>query len=89
MSLWLRILVGAVGVCLIVVVAVALIRSKRPVRGLIGSGAQGLCALAAVNVVGAFTGVSLGLNLLSGLSCLVLGVPGVVALLILKVIFAT
>ena len=47
-------------------------------RGLIGSGAQGLCALAAVNVVGAFTGVSLGLNLLSGLSCLVLGVPGVV-----------
>lgn len=58
-------------------------------RGLIGSGAQGLCALAAVNVVGAFTGVSLGLNLLSGLSCLVLGVPGVVALLILKVIFAT
>lgn len=89
MSLWLRILVGAVGVCLIAVVAVALIRSKRPVRGLIGSGAQGLCALAAVNVVGAFTGVSLGLNLLSGLSCLVLGVPGVVALLILKVIFAT
>lgn len=89
MSLWLRILVGAVGICLLVVVGVALIRSKRPVRVLIGSGAQGLCALAAVNVVGAFTGVSLGLNLLSGLCCLVLGVPGVVALLILKVIFAT
>ena len=89
MSLWLRIVVGAGGVWLIAGVAVALIRSKRPVRGLIGSGAQGLCALAAVNVVGAFTGVSLGLNLLSGLSCLILGVPGVVTLLILKVIFAT
>ncbi len=89
MSLGLSIAVGAVGIGLVVVVAIALIRSKRPVRGLIGSGAQGLCALAAVNVVGAFTGVSLGLNLLSGLSCLVLGVPGVVALLVLKLIFAT
>ena len=87
MSLGLSIAVGAVGIGLVVVVA--MIRSKRPVRGLIGSGAQGLCALAAVNVVGAFTGVSLGLNLLSGLSCLVLGVPGVVALLVLKLIFAT
>ena len=56
MSLGLSIVVGAVGVCLVLAVAIALIRSRRPVRGLIGSGAQGLCALAAVNVVGAFTG---------------------------------
>ena len=89
MSLGLSIVVGAVGVSLVLAVAIALIRSRRPVRGLIGSGAQGLCALAAVNVVGAFTGVSLGLNLLSGLCCLVLGIPGVVALLVLKLIFAT
>lgn len=52
-----------------------------------GHGAQGICALAAVNVAGAFTGVSLGLNLLSGLSCVVLGIPGVVTLLFLKLIF--
>lgn len=43
--------------------------------------------MAAVNVAGAFTGVSLGLNLLSGLSCVVLGIPGVVTLLFLKLIF--
>ena len=43
--------------------------------------------MAAVNVAGAFTGVSLGLNLLSGLCCVVLGIPGVIALLVLKVIF--
>lgn len=54
---------------------------------LAGSGAQGICALAAVNIAGAFTGVSLGLNLFSGLCCLVLGIPGVVMMLILKLIF--
>lgn len=42
MSLGLSIVVGAVGVCLVLAVAIALIRSRRPVRGLIGSGAQGL-----------------------------------------------
>jgi hypothetical protein len=43
--------------------------------------------LAAVNVAGIFTGVSLGINLISGLTCLVLGVPGIITLLLLKLIF--
>ena len=87
MSLFLTIALCGVAVLVLLAVWIALFRSKKPVRGLLGSGAQGLCALAAVNVAGAFTGVSLGLNLLSGLSCLFLGVPGVVTLLVLKVIF--
>ncbi len=87
MSLFLKIALCGVAVLVLLAVWIALFRSKKPVRGLLGSGAQGLCALAAVNVAGAFTGVSLGLNLLSGLSCLFLGVPGVVTLLVLKVIF--
>ncbi|MCI8554474.1 MAG: transcriptional regulator [Clostridiales bacterium] len=87
MSLGLQILVYAVGGLVALAVGTALLKSRRPIRGLLSSGAQGICALAAVNVAGAFTGVSLGLSLLSGLCCVVLGIPGVVALLVLKVIF--
>ena len=85
MSLGMWIAVGIVGSAVALAVIIAL--SGKPIRGLVGTGAQGICALAAVNVAGAFTGVSLGLNLLSGLSCVVLGIPGVVTLLFLKLIF--
>lgn len=87
MGLGLKIAVGTVGGVILLAVVIALFRSGKPVRGLVGSGAQGLCALAAVNLAGAFTGVSLGLNLFTGLSCVVLGIPGVAALLFLKLIF--
>ena len=87
MSLGLQIFVYALGILVVVAVGIALIKSKRPVRGLLSSGIHGICALAAVNVAGAFTTVSLGFNLLSGLCCLVLGIPGVITLLVLKVIF--
>ncbi len=87
MSLGLSIVAGIVGAAVALAVIVALFRSGKPVRGLVGSSAQGICALAAVNVAGAFTGVSLGLNLLTTLTCVVLGIPGVVTLLFLKLIF--
>jgi inhibitor of the pro-sigma K processing machinery len=70
-----------------VVVLVTAFYSRRPIRSLLGSGVQGLCALASVNVLAAFTGVSIGFNLFSGGVCLFLGVPGVILLLLLKVIF--
>lgn len=50
---------------------------------------QGACALAAVNVTGMFTGVSLGLNLFTAGVCGALGIPGVVTLLFLRVIFGS
>ena len=62
-------------------------KTGRPVRTLLGSALQGASALAAVNVTGMFTGVSLGLNALSGIACAALGVPGVITLLLLKLIF--
>ena len=86
MSLWLQILLYAIGVGVSIAVLVALVRTKKPVRSFVGSGAQGICALAAVNIAGAFTGVSIGLNLFSGAVCAVLGIPGVVALLLLKLV---
>lgn len=59
----------------------------RPLRRLLTSGTQGLCTLAVVNLTAGFTGVSLGLGLFSGLCCLLLGAPGVILMLFLKVLF--
>lgn len=75
---------GIGGVCLLI----CLIRSGNPVRRLLGSVLQGACALAAVNVTGMFTGVSVGLNAFSAVCCTALGVPGVIGMLLLNVIFA-
>lgn len=76
--------VAAVGA---VVVLIGAIKTGKPIRALLGNALQGVCALAAVNVTGVFTGVSLGLNLLSGIACAAAGVPGVITLLLLKLIF--
>lgn len=86
MSLGLQILIYALGIGAALIILIALFRTQKPIRSLLGSGIQGICALAAVNVAGAFTGISLGLNLFSGLCCVVLGIPGVISLLLLKLI---
>lgn len=87
MSVWLQILVYVVGGVAALAVGIALIRSRRPVRNLLASGVQGVCALAAVNVAGAFTGISLGLNWLTGLCCVGLGIPGVIGLMVARLLF--
>ncbi len=74
------------GITLWVLVAAA--KTRRPVRALLSSGVQGLCGLAAVNVVGAFTGVSLGLNWYTGVCCVLLGIPGVVLILLERLILS-
>ena len=80
-------LTGAVGAAALVAVTVAMLRTHRPFRSLGKSAAGGFLTLAAVNVAGGLTGVSLGLGWLSGGVCIVLGLPGVVMLLFLKTIF--
>jgi len=87
MSLWLR--VGLIGLgCIIgLAVLIAAIRSRRPLRSLLSSGVQGLCALGLVNLLGAFTGVSLGIGWLTAGVGFALGIPGVTGLLLLKLIF--
>lgn len=77
----------AVAAAVTLAVFVALVRGGRPIRTALVSGFQGLAALLAVDAVGGFTGVSLGINALSGACCAVLGVPGVVGLLVLKTVF--
>ena len=88
MSAGLWIVCAAVLCAAAAAVAVVLLRQGAPLRRLLGSGVQGLCALAAVILTDMLTGVSCGLGWASGAVCLVLGVPGVLMLLILKLLFA-
>ena len=60
--------------------------TRRPIRALLSGAFQGLCALAAVNAVSAWSGVTLGLTWFSAAVCGVLGIPGAVTLLVLQVI---
>ena len=80
MGVWWWIIGGAVGL----LVTVAAIKTRRPVAALGSSALQGFCALAAVNAVGAFSGVTLGLTAFSASVCGVLGLPGVIGLLLLQ-----
>ncbi len=80
---WMTVIVGAAGAAALIVLWTAL-RSGRPWRRLGGSFVQGLCAIAAVDVAGIFTGVSLGINWVSLACCGIFGVPGVVSLLLMR-----
>ena len=78
--------------CVAIAVAVAVLvgacLTKRPIRALLSSALQGICALAAVNVISVFTGVTLGVTALSTAMCCALGIPGTAALLVMQVLFA-
>ena len=86
MSVGLQVVWGIIGAGIGIAVLVTAVKNGRPVRSILASGIQGLCAMAAVNVAGIFTGVSIGLNAFTGACCLMLGIPGVITLLIERVI---
>lgn len=63
---------------------VLLIRARRAVGTAAASAAMGAAAMGAVNLTGLVTGVVLPVNLFTALVTLVLGAPGVVAMLVLQ-----
>lgn len=63
---------------------VLLIRARRAVGAAAASAAMGAAAMGAVNLTGLVTGVVLPVNLFTALVTLVLGAPGVVAMLVLQ-----
>lgn len=75
-----------VGGVIALAVLIGALLTKRPFRALLTSALQGICALAAVNVMSMFTGVTLGLTVFSLLVCAVLGLPGTITLLVLQVL---
>ena len=64
-------------------VLVAMIRTGRPIRQLLSSFIQGICAVAAVDVIGIFTGISLGFSWFSIISCAAFGMPGIISMLLM------
>lgn len=61
-----------------------LIRVRKAIGTAAASAAMGAAAMGAVNLTGLVTGVVLPVNLFTALVTLVLGAPGVVAMLVLR-----
>jgi len=73
-----------VAACLLAVGGITYLIIKKP--SVIKSAFYGLIGLLAVNLSSIFTGVGIGINLLTLAFTLTLGLPGVVLMLILKLI---
>ena len=86
MPIGLKVAVYVVCGTVIMAVCVALFRTQKPLRYLLASLVEGVCAMAAVDVVGIFTGISLGFGWFSMGCCAVLGIPGVVSMLLMRAI---
>lgn len=64
----------------------ALRRTRHPFRRALASAACGVAALGAVNLLSAYTGISLAINYATAFAAVVLGMPGVVTLLVLRLL---
>lgn len=62
------------------------VKSEKGARSFCLSALQGIAALCAVNLTGLFTGVTLAVNWYTISSFIILGLPGVIGALILKMI---
>ena len=82
----LTVLVGTVLGIAVLTVLVITVRSGHPMRYWLTSLVQGVCAIAAVDVVGIFTGVSLGFSWFSFACCTAFGMPGVISLLLMRLL---
>ncbi len=86
MPVGLRVAVYAVCGVVVLVVSASLFRTGKPLRYTFASFVEGVCAMAAVDIVGIFTGVSLGFGWFSMACCAVLGIPGVISMLLMRAI---
>jgi len=62
------------------------VKSEKGATSFIVSALQGIAAMCAVNLTGLFTGVTLAVNWYTISSFIVLGLPGVIGALVLKLI---
>ncbi len=75
----------AIGAAMLAVV-ITLFRSGKPLRFTLASLVEGVCAMAAVDIVGIFTGISLGFGWFSMACCAAFGIPGVISMLLMRAI---
>lgn len=79
-------IVVAIGACLFGLILITLRRSGA-LKKIALSTLGGLAALGAVNLSGMMTGISLALNLWTFATAVILGLPGVVGMLFLKLMW--
>lgn len=70
----------------LVCVMAVLRRARRPFARALGSAVCGVGALGAVNLLAGYTGVALAVNHVTAFAAVVLGAPGVVLLLVLRLL---
>ena len=87
MSVGSIVLLSILGGSGVLALLITLLVSGRPLRRLLTTAVQGICALAAVNVTGVFSGVTLGIGWLTGGTAVFLGLPGVIGLLVARLLF--
>lgn len=63
------------------------VKSEKGATSFFLSAMQGIAALFAVNLTGMITGVTVAVNWYTVLSCVVLGLPGVIGTLALNMVF--
>ena len=81
-----KIIIFVLAVCLIIVLT-AMIKSGNAVKSLIISALQGLISLTAVNLIGLLTNVSIPLNWYTISFVSLFGLPSVISMLMMKLIF--
>ncbi|MEG1931734.1 MAG: pro-sigmaK processing inhibitor BofA family protein [Pygmaiobacter sp.] len=69
-----------------VVVATAAAHSRHPLCTALGNGLFGAAALGAVNLLAEYTGISIALSYGTALLAVVLGAPGVVSMLLVRLL---
>lgn len=74
------------GALILLAAAVALARSPRPLRRALTGAVCGVGALGAVNILAPFTGVAIALNHITAFAAVVLGAPGVITMLLLRLL---
>ncbi len=83
----LKFAVASVAAICFLCVAIYLLKRKRLFAGLILSAMQGVCAIFAVKLAGMLIGVQLALNWYTIGASALLGTPGVISMLLARVIF--
>ena len=81
--------VWAAAAAVLLAVGLAAARHRRPAGAALSSAVAGVAALGAVNMLAPFTGVGLALNWFTSFAAVVLGEPGVICLLAMRLIFQT
>ena len=80
------ILIAGAVICALAIF-IAAIKTKKVIRTLLLSAVMGIVALVAVTLSGNFTGVSLAINPWTVLCSATAGIPGVVLMLVIKMIW--